>query len=92
MFLLYSNMSQLYVYLLPLKPPSHPIITIPLQVITEHHAEVPVLCSSLLLARLHDCVYTSVLLSQFVPPSPSLLTPMSTSPFSTSASLYVPCK
>ena len=60
-FLLYSNMSQLYVYVypLPLDPPSHPVIAIPLQVITECQAEIPVLCSSLPLASSFTllCIY-----------------------------------
>ena len=40
---------------------------------------------------MHDiCVYMSMLLSQFVPPSPSPTVP--TSPFSISASPFLPCK
>ena len=50
-------------------PPPMP----PLQVVTEHQAELPVLCSSFPLAVCftQGSVYMSVIPSQFVPPSPS---------------------
>ena len=56
-----------------------------LQVVTAHQAKLPVLCSSFPLAT--HFIHT-MLLSQFIPPSPSPA--VSTSPFSTSAllSLY----
>ena len=72
-FLLYNEVNQLYVYIypLPLEPPSPPIP--PRQVITEHRAELPVLYSRFPLAICftHGSVCMSVLISQFVPPSPS---------------------
>ena len=54
-------------YLLPPEPPSLPSPTPPLQVITEHVAELPGLCSSFPLAFYftHDSVYMSMLRSQF---------------------------
>ena len=47
----------------------------PLWVITEHRAELPVLCSSFPLATCftHGSVYMLILPTQFVPPSPSPL-------------------
>ena len=73
-FLLYKEVNQLYIYIypLPLGPPSHPGIPF-IQVITEHRAELPVLCSRLPLAIYftYGSVYMSVLISQFIPPSPS---------------------
>ena len=57
-----------------------------------HRAGLPVLCSSFppAVCFTHDGVYTSVLLSQFVPPSPSPA--LSTSPFCASASPFLTCK
>ena len=54
-----------------LHPPSHS------QVITDHQAELPVLYGSFPLALyfIHGSVYMSILISQFIPPSPSLLCP-----------------
>ena len=70
--------------------PSHS--TIPsLQVIIESQAGFPVLYSfPLAICFTHGSVYLSMLLSQFVPPfcSPAV----STSPFSTSVSLFLPYK
>ena len=66
----------IYVSPLPLKPPSpsHPVP--PLQVITECQAGLPMLYSSFhQLSTLHMTVSMSVLLSQFIPPSFSLLCP-----------------
>ena len=55
-FMLYSKVNELYVYIcpLPLEPPSHPSSpTLPLQVITEHRAKLPVLQNSFPLIILH---------------------------------------
>ena len=71
--------------------PPHPLIP-PLKVITEHWAELPVLCSSFPLAVFffkRGSVYMIMLLSQSIPLLPLA---MSTSVFSTSASLFLPCK
>ena len=55
-----------------------------------HPAGLPVLYSSFLLAiTTHRGVYMPIPTSQFVPPSPSSAVP---SPFSTSSSLFLPCK
>ena len=64
----------------------------PLQAITEHKVRLPVLYGNFPPATYltHDSVYMSVLLSQFVPPSPP--TTVSTSLFSVSASPFLPCK
>ena len=64
----------------------------PLQVITEHQAQLPVLCSNFPLASslTHNSIYMSTLLSQFIPPSPCLTVSMSL--FSISASPSFPCK
>ena len=72
-FLLYSDVNQLYVHVcpLPLELRSHPIPLPLLQVITEHQAAFPVLYSLFPLALLHMVVHMSMLLSQFIPPSPS---------------------
>ena len=48
---------------LPLEPPSPPCSP-PLWLITEHHAGLPGIYFT------HDGVYMSMLLSQFIPPSP----------------------
>ena len=94
-FLLYNKVNQLYIYicprissLLPL-PPSLPIP--PLQVVTKHPAVLHVLCSSFPLAIYFTFggVYMSVLLSHFVPAS--AYPTVSSSLFSTSASLFLPC-
>ena len=59
--------------------------------ITERQADLPVFYISFPLAAhfTHGSVNISVLLSQFVPPSPPL--DVSTSPCSLSASLFLPC-
>ena len=73
-FLLYDKVNQLHVCtcLLPLEPPSH---LPPLQVITEHRAELPVLYCRFPLAiyftQSSVYIYMSARLSQFIPPSPS---------------------
>ena len=81
----------MYTYTLSsLEPPTHPITL--LQVITEYLAEFPGVCNNFRLAIYftHGSVYLSKLLSQFVPPSPSLA--VSTSLLSMSVSLFLPCK
>ena len=69
----------------PLHLPSHP---------TSHRAllDLPALYSNFPLAVyfIHGNVYVSTLLSQFVSPSSSLIVPSHL--FSTSASLFLPCK
>ena len=79
-FLLYNKVNQLYICIYPLIssllrfPPTLPIP--PLQVVTEHRADLPVLCGCFPLAIYFTfgSVYMSVPLSHFVPahPSPSL--------------------
>ena len=78
-FLLYNKVNQLYVNIYPhissllRLPPTLPIP--PLQVVTKHQADLPVLCGCFLLAIYFTfgSVYMSMLLSHFVPayPSPS---------------------
>ena len=97
--LLYVIMSQsyihvciyIYIYISPLfslPPPPSPLLSI----ITEHQAELLVLCSYFPRASYltHGSVYMSTLLSQSVPPSPSPTT--STNLFSMSASPFLLCK
>ena len=72
--------------------PTPPIL--PISVITELQAELPVLQSSdswlsLIGYCTHGSVNMSKGLSQFVPPSPQ---PVSTRPFAASASPMLPCK
>ena len=78
-FLLYNKVNQLYIYICPhfsslLRLP--PILPIPpLQVVTKHRADLPVLCSCFPLANcfMFGSVYMSMPLSHFVTayPSPS---------------------
>ena len=76
-FLLYNKVNQLYVYIYPHipsllhLPPTLPIP--PLQVDTNHRADLPVLCSCFPLAIYFTfgSVYMSVLLPHFVPACPS---------------------
>ena len=78
-FLLYNKLNQLHIYIYPhipsllRLPPTLPIP--PLQVGTEHRADLPVLCGCFPLAIYFTfgSVYMSMPLSQFVPayPSPS---------------------
>ena len=78
-FLLYNKVNQLYVYIYPHIPSLlglPPIIPIPpLQVVTKHRADLPVLCGCFPLAIYFTCgsVYMSMPLSHIVPayPSPS---------------------
>ena len=78
-FLLYNKVNQLYVYIYPhipsllRLPPTLPVP--PLQVVTKHRADLPVLCGCFPLAIYFTfgSVYKSMPLSHFVPayPSPS---------------------
>ena len=87
----YNNMSHTYILFL-LNLPLIPHCIPPFQVVTEHLVDLPVLSSNFSLAIyfIYGNVYGSMLLSQFVPlfPTPT----ESTSLFSTSASLLLPCK
>ena len=79
-FLLYNKVNQLCIYVYPhmssllCLPPTLPIP--PLQVVTKHQADLPVLCGCFPLAIYFTfgSVYMSVPLSHFIPvyPSPSL--------------------
>ena len=94
-FLLYNKVSQLYIYIYPhisshLRLPPTLIIP-PLQAVTKHRADLPVLCNSFPLA-IHftfGSVYMSMILSHIVPASPS--PSVSSSLFSMSSSLFLPC-
>ena len=76
-FLLYNKMNQLYVYIYPHMPsllrlpPTLPIP--PLQVVTKHQADLPVLCGCFppAIYFTFGSVYMSMPLSHFVPASPS---------------------
>ena len=73
-FLLYDEVNQLsvYIYPLPLGSPSLPPPPIqPIQVITEHQAELPVLYSRFpqAICFTYGSVFMSVPISQFIPPS-----------------------
>ena len=63
----------------------------PIQVITEHQAELPALYRRFPLANYfaHCNLHMSILLSQFIPPSSP---PHVTCPFATSESLFLPCQ
>ena len=75
-FLLYNKVNQLYIYIYPhiisflRLPPTLPIP--PLQVVTKHQADLPVLCGCFPLAIYFpfDSVYMSMPLSHFVPAYP----------------------
>ena len=94
-FLLYK-VNQLYIYIYPhissllYLPPTLP--NPPLQVVTKHRTDIPVGCSCFPLAICFTfgSVYLSMPLSHFVPASPSPQ-PVSSRPFSTSASLFLSC-
>ena len=82
----------MYIYPLPHEPPSHPL---PAPTPLAHHGApgwAPcVMCSFPLDTYfVHGSVYMSMLLSRFIQPSLSPAT--STSPLSTSASPFLPCK
>ena len=72
-FLLYNKVNHLYIYIYPHipsllhLPPTLPIS--PLQVVTKHRADPPVLCSCFPLATYFTfgSIYMSMLLSHFVP-------------------------
>ena len=76
-FLLYNKVNQLYAYVyshmpsLLRLPPS--LLIPPLQVVTKHRADLPVLCSCFPLAICFTfgSVYMSMLLSHFIPAYPS---------------------
>ena len=92
-FLLYNKVNQVYVYIYPhisslLRLPS--ILPIPpFQVDTEHRADLPVLCGCFPLFYIWQCIYVHAILS--LRPSLPFPLPMSSSPFSTSASLFLSC-
>ena len=77
-FLLYNKVNQLYIYIYPhissrlRLPPTLPIP--PLQVVTKHRADLPVLCGCFPLAIYFTfgSVSTSMPLSHFIPAYPSL--------------------
>ena len=75
---------------LNLPPLSHPIP--PLQMVTEHQAELPALYSNfpLVIYFTRSNVYVSMLLSQFIPPSPSPTESINL--LSMSECLLLPCK
>ena len=78
-FLLYNKVNQLYLYIFPrISSLLHILPTLPippLQVVTKHQADLPVLCVCFPLAIyfIFGSVYISVPLSHFIPayPSPS---------------------
>ena len=74
--------------ILPLPP------TPSISVIRDHWAELLVLYSRFppVIHFTRGSVYLSMLVSQFFLPSPTLLSPVSTCPFSRSASLFLCCK
>ena len=75
-FLLYNKVNQLYIYIYPHissllhLPPTLPIP--PLQVVTKHQADLPVLCSCFPLAIYFTfgSIYKSMPLSHFIPAYP----------------------
>ena len=77
-FLLYNKVNQLYIYIYPHissllhLPPTFPIP--PLQVVTQHQADLPVLCGCFPLAIdfTFGSIYMAMLLSHFVPAYPSV--------------------
>ena len=79
------NQSQGCICFFPIKAPSQPIP--PLYVVTEHQVEFPMIISNFPLAICftNGNLYISLLLSQFIPPSPAPA--MSISLFSMSESL-----
>ena len=76
-FLLYNKVNQLYIYIYPhifsLLRLTLTLPILPLQVVTEHRADLPVLCGCFPLAICFtfDSVYKSMPLSHFVPAYPS---------------------
>ena len=92
-FLLYTKVNQPFAYICPCIPSLlslPPILPIPpLQVIAKLRADLPVLCCCFPLAILRSVVYICRCYSHFAPAFPSH--PMSSSPFSMSTSLFLPC-
>ena len=94
-FLLYNKVNQLYIYICPhissllRLPPTLPIPSF--QVVTKHPADLPVLCGCFPLAIYFTfgSVYMSMPLS--LCPSLPFPLPVSSRPFSTSASLFLSC-
>ena len=94
-FLLYNKVNQLYAYVYPQVPsllhlpPTLPIS--PLQVVTKHGADLPVLCGFFPRAIYFTfgSIYKSMPLS--LRPSLPFPLPVSSSAFSTSASLFLSC-
>ena len=95
-FLLYNEVNQLYIYIYPhissllSVPPTLPIP--PLYVDTKHRADLPVLCGCFPLAiyfYIWQCIYVHATLS--LRPTLPFPLPVSSSPFSTSASLFLSC-
>ena len=93
-FLLYNKVNQLYVYIYPHipsllhLPPTLPIP--PLQVVTKHRADLPMqLLPTSYLFYIWQCIYVNTTLS--LCPSLHVPFPMSSSPFSTFASLFLCC-
>ena len=94
-FLLHNKANQPYAYIYPhipsllSLPPTLPIP--PLQVVAKHRAGLPVPCNCFPLAIYFTfgSVYMLMLLSHIAPASPSPA--MSSSPFSMSTSLFLPC-
>ena len=78
-FLLYNKVNQLYVYIYPHIPSLLHLPSIlpmpPLQVVTKHQADLPVLCGCFPLAIYFTfgSVYMSMPLSHFVTAYPSLI-------------------
>ena len=94
-FLLYNKVNQLYVYIHPHIPSLlrfPPTLLIPpLQVVTKLRADLPLLCGCFPLAiylfYIWQCIYVNATLS--LHPSLPFPLPVSSSPFSTSASLFL---
>ena len=93
-FLLYNIVNELYIYIYPhISSLLHLLATLPippLQVVTKHRADLPVLCGCFPLPILHLVICISpchsLTLSQL-----TLAPSMSSSPFSMSASLFLSC-
>ena len=90
----YSRANQVHAHIYPLPLELTSLPTLPAVVITEQRAELPMLCSrfSLAICFTHGSVHMSVLVSQFIPLSPSPSPhPRPRCRFPTSASLFLPC-
>ena len=94
-FLLFNKMNQLYIHIYPhisslLRLP-HTIPITPLQMVTKHRADLPVLCGCFPLAIYFTfcSVYMSMPLSHFIRAYIPL--PVSSRPFSMSSSLFLYC-